>query len=151
MTVVETARQTTVAPVTVEEAPILISESAATRLLSMQQEKGLNSYGLRVFVSGGGCSGLQYGMTFDDEIREGTDVVFHAHGLKVIIDPISIRYMQGSTIDYQTSNLLEGAFKIDNPNAVSSCGCGSSFRPKDGEAGETHAHGGGGCSSCSSH
>lgn len=129
-----------------------ISESAASRLQSMMREKELAGYGLRVFVSGGGCSGLQYGMTFDDEVREG-DTTWEAYGLKMIVDPISSGYLRGATIDYQQDNMLAGAFKIDNPNAVSSCGCGHSFRAKDGESsdeGESYDGGyaGGGCGSC---
>ncbi len=129
-----------------------ISETAAHRLQSMMREKELAGYGLRVFVSGGGCSGLQYGMTFDDEVREG-DTSWEAHGLKLIVDPISAGYLRGATIDYQQDNMLAGAFKIDNPNAVSSCGCGHSFRAKDGQASEENegydgGYAGGGCGSC---
>lgn len=133
--------------------PVLsISETAATRLQSMMQEKELNGYGLRVFVSGGGCSGLQYGMTFDDEMREG-DAEWNVHGLRVIVDPISASYLHGAAIDYQSDNMLAGAFKIDNPNAVASCGCGHSFRAKDDSAADEYdgydaGYAGGGCGSC---
>jgi iron-sulfur cluster assembly accessory protein len=113
--------------------PVLsMSEPAASRLLQMMNEKELSGYGLRVFVAGGGCSGLQYGMTFDNEGRDG-DTAFEAHGLNVMIDPISYRYLKGATIDYVDS-LMGGGFKIENPNAVSGCGCGSSFRPKEDES-----------------
>jgi iron-sulfur cluster assembly accessory protein len=113
--------------------PVLsMSEPAASRLTAMMEEKALAGYGLRVFVAGGGCSGLQYGMTFDNESRDG-DTAFQAHGLQIMIDPISYRYLKGATIDYVDS-LMGGGFKIENPNAVSGCGCGSSFRPKDDEA-----------------
>ena len=134
-------------------APLLsISPAAASRLQAMMGEKQLVGYGLRVFVSGGGCSGLQYGMTFDDETRDG-DVTWDAHGLKLIVDPISANYLNGASIDYQQDNMLAGAFKIDNPNAVSSCGCGHSFRAKDGQSEEEHAgydegYAGGGCGHC---
>ena len=129
-----------------------ISETAAHRLQSMMREKELAGYGLRVFVSGGGCSGLQYGMTFDDEVREG-DTSWEAYGLKLIVDPISAGYLRGATIDYQQDNMLAGAFKIDNPNAVSSCGCGHSFRAKDGQSSDESedydgGYAGGGCGSC---
>ena len=129
-----------------------IAESAAQRLQAMMGERQLEGYGLRVFVSGGGCSGLQYGMTFDNEAREG-DSVWHAHGLRVIVDPISAGYLQGASISYQQDNMLAGAFKIDNPNAVSSCGCGHSFRAKSGEAEEEYegydeGYAGGGCGHC---
>jgi iron-sulfur cluster assembly protein len=129
-----------------------ISEAAAQRLQSMMREKELVGYGLRVFVAGGGCSGLQYGMTFDDEVREG-DNDWTAHGLRLLVDPISARHLHGASIDYQQDNMLAGAFKIDNPNAVASCGCGHSFRGKDAEAdaeneGYDEGYAGGGCTSC---
>src|SRR3712207_3207336 len=115
-------------------APTLnITETAAQRLMAMMQEKQLTGYGLRVFVSGGGCSGLQYGMTFDDEVREG-DNEWTAFGLRMLVDPVSAGYLRGASIDFQQDNMLAGAFKIDNPNAVASCGCGHSFRAKDEEA-----------------
>jgi iron-sulfur cluster assembly protein len=129
-----------------------VTESAAQRLQSMINERQLSGYGLRVFVSGGGCSGLQYGMTFDNEAREG-DTSWEAHGLRVIVDPISAGYLNGASISYQQDNMLAGAFKIDNPNAVSSCGCGHSFRAKNEQAASEHegydeGYAGGGCGSC---
>lgn len=139
--------------VDVATEPLLaISEMAAQRLQAMMQEKELEGYGLRVFVAGGGCSGLQYGMTFDDEIRDG-DADWSSHGLRVLVDPVSARYLRGASIDYQQDNMLAGAFKIDNPNAVSSCGCGHSFRSKDGESegydeGYDEGYAGGGCGHC---
>lgn len=126
-------------------SPMLnVSETAASRLLTMMREKQLDGYALRVFVAGGGCSGLQYGMTFDDETREG-DSEFNASGLRVLVDPISAGYLMGASIDYVDS-LMGGGFKIDNPNAVSSCGCGHSFRTASG--GEEAPASGGGCGSC---
>jgi iron-sulfur cluster assembly protein len=129
-----------------------VSQSAAERLQGMMSERQLTGYALRVFVSGGGCSGLQYGMTFDNESREG-DTVWNAHGLQIMVDPISARYLSGASISYQQDNMLAGAFKIDNPNAVSSCGCGHSFRAKNEEAAEEYdgydeGYAGGGCGSC---
>lgn len=130
-----------------------ISPVAAQRLQAMMQEKELDGYGLRVFVAGGGCSGLQYGMTFDDEVREG-DADWQAHGLRLLVDPVSARYLRGASIDYQQDNMLAGAFKIDNPNAQASCGCGHSFRAKDGEESSEYdnydeGYAGGGCGHCS--
>jgi iron-sulfur cluster assembly accessory protein len=122
---------------------LLVSETASSRLLAMMREKQLENYALRVFVSGGGCSGMQYGMTFDDETREG-DNEFTAAGLRVVVDPISASYLMGASIDYVDS-LMGGGFKIDNPNAVSSCGCGHSFRTAS-DGGEEAS--GGGCGSC---
>jgi iron-sulfur cluster assembly protein len=81
--------------------------------------------GLRVGVRGGGCSGFQYQLAFDEQ-REG-DVVFESHGLKLLVDGESLPFVRGSTIDYEES--LQGAgFKVENPNVVAACGCGSSFR-----------------------
>ncbi len=107
----------------------------------------MDNHALRVFVAGGGCSGLQYGMTFDDEMHPG-DTEFEVNGLKVRVDPMSARYVGGANIDYQDS-LMGGGFKIENPNAVSSCGCGSSFRPKEEESYgyEDAAPAAGGCGS----
>jgi iron-sulfur cluster assembly accessory protein len=124
-----------------------ITEPAANRLTAMMQEKELEGYALRVFVSGGGCSGMQYGMTFDNEQREG-DSEMEQFGLRVVVDPISSQYLSGSSIDYVDS-LMGGGFKIENPNAVSACGCGHSFRTRDdADAGE--AASGGGCGTCGS-
>jgi iron-sulfur cluster assembly accessory protein len=130
----------------IELTPVMpmltVTEAASSRLVGMMREKELDGYALRVFVAGGGCSGMQYGMTFDDETREG-DTEFFAGSLRILVDPISAGYLQGSSIDYIDS-LMGGGFKIDNPNAVSSCGCGHSFRTAEG--GEAPA--GGGCGSC---
>lgn len=106
---------------TIEETKaITLSEAAATKLGEIMNEKGVRAtHGLRVFVSGGGCSGLQYGMTFDSNPRD-IDHVFEQHGLRVIIDPQSLIYMEGASIDYVEGPMGAG-FHIDNPNAVSSC------------------------------
>lgn len=131
---------------------VMITEVAAQRLSLMMKERDLADYGLRVFVAGGGCSGLQYGMTFDNEERPG-DVVWQAFGLKLIVDPVSAGYIRGAEISFQQDNMLAGAFKIDNPNAVSSCGCGHSFRSKseqtaDEDAGYDSGYSAGGCGTC---
>ncbi len=120
---------------------ITLTQTAADKLLSIMTEKGMrDTHALRVFVSGGGCSGMQYGMTFDNNPRP-VDTVFEQHGLRVVIDPRSLPYLEGANIDYVDS-LMGGGFHIENPNAVSSCGCGQSSRSKDGNASE------GGCSNC---
>ncbi len=138
---------TTMAHTLTELAPVMpmlsVSETAASRLQAMMSEKQLDGYALRVFVSGGGCSGLQYGMTFDDATHEG-DQAFVAGGLRVVVDPISANYLSGASIDY-VDGLMGGGFKIENPNAVSSCGCGKSFRTTDGEAADDEAATAGGC------
>ena len=109
---------------TIEEtATITLTETAAAKLEAIMDEKGVRqTHGLRVFVSGGGCSGLQYGMTFDNAPRD-VDSVFEQHGLRVIIDPQSLLYMRGANIDY-VDDPMGGGFHIDNPNSVSSCGSG---------------------------
>lgn len=128
---------------TMEETTLVtLTQTAADKLLAIMNEKGMsNSHALRVFVSGGGCSGMQYGMSFENTPRS-VDTVFEQHGLRVVIDPRSLPYLEGANIDYVDS-LMGGGFHIENPNAVSSCGCGHSFRSKEDGGAE-----GGGCSSC---
>ena len=122
---------------------VTLTENAAEKLGGILDQKGLReSHALRVFVKGGGCGGMQYGMTFDDDIQEA-DQVFEQFGLRVVIDPTSIFYVAGASIDY-IDNLMGGGFHIENPNATSSCGCGSSFRTNGAEAG---AAAGAGCGS----
>ena len=125
----------------VDTALVSITPSAAAKLSGLMREKQLEGHALRVFVAGGGCSGLQYGMTFDNENHPG-DTDFESSGLMVRVDAMSANYIAGANIDYVDS-LMGGGFKIDNPNAVASCGCGSSFRPR--EAGDAPAASGGGC------
>jgi iron-sulfur cluster assembly protein len=104
-------------------------------------ERQLEGYALRVFVQGGGCSGLSYGMAFEENIYP-QDRIVEADGVRLVIDPTSLMYMAGSEIDYVDS-LMGGGFAIHNPNAVSTCGCGHSFRTEEGaDAGGQ----GGGCS-----
>lgn len=122
---------------------VTLTEMAAEKLGGILEQKGLReSHALRVFVKGGGCGGMQYGMTFDDDIQEA-DQVFEQFGLRVVIDPTSFLYVGGSSIDY-IDNLMGGGFHIENPNAASSCGCGSSFRTNGAPEG---AAAGGGCGS----
>jgi iron-sulfur cluster assembly protein len=128
--------------VTEQTTAVTLTQAAADKLIGIMDEKGLRqTHALRVFVGGGGCSGMQYGMTFDSEPRD-TDTVFEQHGLRVIVDERSLPYINGANIDYVDS-LMGGGFHIENPNAVSSCGCGHSFRTKEGEA-----SGAAGCGSC---
>lgn len=104
---------------------LIFTENAATKVKQLIEEEGNNDLKLRVFVSGGGCSGFQYGFTFDELINED-DTVMEKNGVKLLIDPMSFQYLAGAEIDYQES--LEGAqFVIKNPSATSTCGCGSSF------------------------
>jgi iron-sulfur cluster assembly accessory protein len=127
----------------INTADITLTPAAAVAIQDLMDKRSLSGYALRVFVSGGGCSGFQYGMALEGNIREN-DLKFEQNGVQVVVDEVSITYMSGAVIDYIEDNLLGTGFKIDNPNAVSTCGCGSSFRTKD--SGET-AEGG----SCSCH
>ncbi len=127
-------------PATDVETPVLtVTPVAAAKILELLQARNIPGYALRVFVAGGGCSGLQYGMAFEEGPQE-LDTVVESDGVRLLVDPTSIMYVGGSTIDFVDS-LMGGGFRIDNPNAVSTCGCGSSFRT----SGESSA---GGCSSC---
>jgi len=108
------------------ETAICVTPAAASRLQSLLDEKGQADSGLRVFVSGGGCSGMQYGMAIENEIRE-MDEVFESEGIKLIVDVNSLMYLAGAEVDY-VDNIMGGGFAIKNPNAVSTCGCGQSFR-----------------------
>jgi iron-sulfur cluster assembly protein len=108
------------------QTTISVTPEAAIRLQNLLQEQEKPGYGLRVFVSGGGCSGMQYGMAFENEPRE-QDEVFETEGVKLIVDPTSLPYLEGAQIDF-VDNLMGGGFAIHNPNAVSTCGCGHSFR-----------------------
>ncbi len=124
---------------------ITLSERAAQELKALLEESGVQNAGLRVWVAGGGCSGLQYQMAIDDAEPEETDLVFDSHGVRIYVDSLSIRYIDGSYIDY-VEDMFGGGFRIDNPNAVNTCGCGSSFQTED-EFGMPGA-GCGGCSCC---
>jgi len=105
--------------------PLLFSDSAAGKVKELIDEEGNPDLKLRVFVTGGGCSGFQYGFTFD-EVQNDDDTVMEKNGVMLLIDPMSYQYLAGAVIDYTEG--LEGAqFVIKNPNASSTCGCGSSF------------------------
>ena len=111
--------------VTEMPAPLVFTDSAAGKVKQLIDEEGNPGLKLRVFVQGGGCSGFQYGFTFDEEINED-DTVMTKEGVQLLIDAMSYQYLVGAEIDYQEG--LEGAqFVIKNPNATSTCGCGSSF------------------------
>ncbi|MBK7463057.1 MAG: iron-sulfur cluster insertion protein ErpA [Betaproteobacteria bacterium] len=104
---------------------LLFTDNAANKVKELIEEEGNPSLKLRVFVTGGGCSGFQYGFTFDEEVNED-DTTMEKNGVMLLIDPMSYQYLVGAEIDY--SEGLEGSqFVIRNPNASSTCGCGSSF------------------------
>ncbi len=105
--------------------PLVFTDSAADKVKSLIDEEGNAELKLRVFVSGGGCSGFQYGFTFDEAVSDD-DTALQKNGVTLLIDPMSLQYLMGAEIDYQEG--IEGAqFVIRNPNATSTCGCGSSF------------------------
>lgn len=109
----------------VSDDPLLFTNAAATKVRELIDDEGNPSLMLRVFITGGGCSGFQYGFTFDENITEG-DTVIEKEGVKLLVDPMSFQYLAGAEIDYTEG--LEGAqFVIRNPNATTTCGCGSSF------------------------
>ncbi len=123
-----------------QTAQITLTPAAADAVQELLAKRELSDLALRVFVSGGGCSGFQYGMALEDNIRE-TDIVTEQHGVRLVIDEISINYLDGATVDY-VDEVMGSGFKIENPNAVSTCGCGSSFKTD----GEPTGHATGGCS-----
>lgn len=110
-----------------EESPLVFTDSAADKVKALIVEEGNDNLKLRVYVTGGGCSGFQYGFTFDEAVNDG-DTAVEKNGVTLLIDPMSYQYMVGAEIDYKED--LEGAqFVIRNPNATTTCGCGSSFSP----------------------
>lgn len=125
---------------------VSLTESAAAKikqLLAEESDVGV----LRIAIQGGGCSGFQYGLGFDTAAAEG-DLTLEQHGVTVVVDPFSAPYLQGAEVDYVDSIQAAG-FAVNNPNAVSSCGCGHSFQVDEGEAPEDS--GAAGCGSGCSH
>ena len=106
---------------------INLTEAAASKVKGIleQEKESLPKGGLRIYVQGGGCSGFSYGMVLD-EVSEG-DEVFEREGVKVIVDPMSMKYLENAEVDYK-EDLMGGGFAIKNPNATSTCGCGHSFQ-----------------------
>ena len=139
MTVIE---QDNIQITPIETTPILtVTPTAVGIIRDLLKQRNIPTHALRVFVSGGGCSGMQYGMAFEENAHD-YDRVINIDGVRLIVDPTSLMYLQGATIDYVDS-LMGGGFRIDNPNAVSTCGCGHSFRTSS-EGGSEE-----GCGSCS--
>jgi iron-sulfur cluster assembly protein len=128
----------------VETTPLLtVTEAAATKIKQLMAEETEVSV-LRVAIQGGGCSGFQYGLGFDLAAVEG-DHELEAHGVQVVVDPFSAPYLRGAEIDYIDS-IEQSGFAINNPNAVSSCGCGHSFQVEEGDTDATVGGCGSGCS-----
>ena len=119
---------------------ITLTPSAAQAVRDLLEKRNLEGYALRVFISGGGCSGFQYGMALEGNIREN-DLSQEFDGIKVVVDEVSINYLHGASVDY-VEGVMGSGFKIENPNAIASCGCGNSFRTQD------DSDSGGGCSGC---
>jgi iron-sulfur cluster assembly accessory protein len=103
-----------------------ITPKAQERIRELLAKEGKPEAGLRLYISGGGCAGMSYGMTIDDTVSND-DAVVKSSGIKVIVDKLSLIYLRGSTIDYEET-LQTSGFKVDNPNAAASCGCGLSFK-----------------------
>lgn len=121
---------------------VTLTGKAAAEIRSIMEQNEATFEGIRVFVQGGGCAGLSYGMQIAEEPATSDDLVFENEGVKVIVDTMSHQYLDGSSIDFDDS-LQGGGFKINNPNATRGCGCGNSF-----SAGEEQSAGGGCGSSC---
>jgi iron-sulfur cluster assembly protein len=126
---------------------VSLTPTAAAKVKELMAEEPEDALVLRVAIQGGGCSGFQYGLGFDTAPAEG-DEILDFEGVRVVVDPFSAPYLQGATIDF-LNGLQESGFKIDNPNASSSCGCGHSFQVEEGA--EPDAHDAAGCGSGCSH
>ncbi len=105
--------------------PLFLSDSAVSKVRELVEEEGNQDLKLRVFVTGGGCSGFQYGFSFD-EAQDDEDAVIERDGVSLLVDPMSYQYLVGATVDY-LEGLQGSQFVVQNPNASSTCGCGSSF------------------------
>lgn len=106
---------------------INVTETAAGKIQELLTDENKPGAGLRVFVQGGGCSGFQYGLMIDEGQGDASaDQVFEVNGVRLLVDPISLRYLKGAEVDF-VDNTMGGGFTIKNPNAKSTCGCGSSF------------------------
>ena len=120
-----------------QQALVSMTPSAVEKVRELLDQEGDQSLGLRIFVAGGGCSGLQYGMTLD-ETQDG-DVITEVEGIRVLVDEMSSGYIMGSQVDYVDS-LMGAGFTVNNPNAVSTCGCGHSFKTS-GDSGQARSCG----------
>ena len=107
------------------DVPLAVSDAAAAKVRELLAEEGNDALKLRVYISGGGCSGFQYGFTFDEE-QEADDLAIVRDGITVLVDPMSLQYLMGAEVDY-TESLHGAQFVVRNPNARTTCGCGSSF------------------------
>ena len=112
---------------TLVSGPVAVTDAAAGKIQALLAEEQKNDAGLRVFVQGGGCSGFQYGLMIEEGSGDAeSDRIFESNGIRLFVDPISVRYLAGAEVDF-VDNLMGGGFTIRNPNAKSTCGCGQSF------------------------
>lgn len=107
------------------EAPLVFTSAAAKKVADLITEEGNPELMLRIYIQGGGCSGFQYGFNFDEAVNDGDEVI-ETDGVKLLVDPMSLQYLTGAEVDY-TEGLQGAQFVIRNPNASTTCGCGSSF------------------------
>ncbi len=105
---------------------ITVTEAAATKIMELLAEENKAESGLRVFVQGGGCSGFQYGLMIEDSGGGVGDQTYQSNGINLYVDPVSLSYLKGAEVDF-VDTITGGGFTIKNPNATSTCGCGSSF------------------------
>ena len=107
------------------QIPLIFTDAAAKKVKSLIEGEDNPNLRLRVYITGGGCSGFQYGFTFDEKVNDG-DLIVENGGVQLVIDPMSLQYLIGGTVDY-TEGLEGSRFVVNNPNAFTTCGCGSSF------------------------
>jgi iron-sulfur cluster assembly protein len=119
--------------------PLTLTQPAADAVRGVMTQKNLEGYALRLYISGGGCSGFQYGLALDNNTLED-DVITETDGIKLIVNEAHIKYLYGATVDY-VEGITSSGFKIINPNAISSCNCGQSFNSGEGDTSE-------GCAGC---
>ncbi|MCC2669845.1 MAG: Iron-sulfur cluster assembly accessory protein [Armatimonadetes bacterium] len=124
----------------INKPTVNLTDAAIAKVKEILQSQEQADAGLRIYIAGGGCSGFKYGMTLDTESGPDDEVMDYG-GLKVFVDSMSLPYLRGANVDYVDDALLGQGFKVDNPNAASTCGCGSSFKAAEGE--EAPASGGG--------
>jgi len=110
-----------------EQTAVSITKNAADKIINLLNEENPGMK-MRLSISGGGCSGFQYGFEFDSDYGDD-DIIFNENGAELVVDKVSIMYLNGSIVDFE-DKLMESSFKVNNPNAASSCGCGTSFSPK---------------------
>ncbi len=113
---------------------VTLTEKAAEIVRTILEKKGKPGAALRLFIVAGGCSGFQYGLGITEKVSDD-DLTFESEGIRILVDPISAPFVDGSVIDYEDDDLMGGGFRVDNPNAISTCDCGHSFRAPGGPQG----------------